>query len=551
MIFKLGRLGLVFGLLSFFFLLTFWINGQIVSGIDDANIYFVYMQNFAEGFGFVYNPGEERVEGFTSLLWTIIGGGLFSMMGSEPGAVLMAINFVLIGLASWVCLEVIMNYLSKDGKGKLLSPAGLLFLLLLFAVPGFIDWTVVSLLETGLWTFVLSLSMLFVINFKDKLPTIQSELLFGALLGLLVLIRPEAILWGPILLGIRGYLVYLGQHKNWKSLKFTSLSLIIFLGVLVGLVLWRLSYFGYPLPNTFYAKVSDDKLHNAAFGLFYVLKNFLYNPIFFLCLLLIFYSGWKFKNDYKFLALALLVIITFSIPLYTGGDHFNLARFIQPSYLIILLLIVFVLSKLKLLNYTRVVFLGLFLAFTPNPSWGDLILTRTTPISHEFSIATSGRNKGEKFNEFFAFEDEGLPEVGVLTAGGFAFSYQGETNDLLGLNNVEMAHHKQKKDKSQGPKNHSGFVSEVFFEQAPDLFLLSLEILSDSSPVLFENLEIGDFSQKVFRNIQLDSAFTKSYFPVVIDCKHLNYSIKTFSSVEFLNSLDTEDYSYRIIGYND
>ena len=42
------------------------------TGIDDANIFFVYAQNAANGHGFVYNVGGERVEGFSSLLWTLI-----------------------------------------------------------------------------------------------------------------------------------------------------------------------------------------------------------------------------------------------------------------------------------------------------------------------------------------------------------------------------------------------------------------------------------------------------------------------------------------------
>jgi hypothetical protein len=42
-------------------------------GIDDANIYFTYVRNFADGFGFVYHPGGENVKGFISTLYTLIG----------------------------------------------------------------------------------------------------------------------------------------------------------------------------------------------------------------------------------------------------------------------------------------------------------------------------------------------------------------------------------------------------------------------------------------------------------------------------------------------
>jgi len=34
-------------------------NGRSLIGVDDAQIYFVYMQNLADGHGFVYNVGGE------------------------------------------------------------------------------------------------------------------------------------------------------------------------------------------------------------------------------------------------------------------------------------------------------------------------------------------------------------------------------------------------------------------------------------------------------------------------------------------------------------
>ena len=52
-------------------------------GIDDANIYFVYMKHLAGGQGFVWNIGGERVEGFTSLLWTLIGSGFYRIVGER------------------------------------------------------------------------------------------------------------------------------------------------------------------------------------------------------------------------------------------------------------------------------------------------------------------------------------------------------------------------------------------------------------------------------------------------------------------------------------
>src|SRR4051794_35154349 len=39
--------------------------------VDDAYISFRYARNLADGFGLVFNPGEQ-VEGFSNLLWTLL-----------------------------------------------------------------------------------------------------------------------------------------------------------------------------------------------------------------------------------------------------------------------------------------------------------------------------------------------------------------------------------------------------------------------------------------------------------------------------------------------
>ncbi|MDB4285448.1 hypothetical protein N9903_00905 [bacterium] len=41
--------------------------------VDDAYISFRYAQNFADGHGFVFNPGE-TVEGYTNFLWVLLLG---------------------------------------------------------------------------------------------------------------------------------------------------------------------------------------------------------------------------------------------------------------------------------------------------------------------------------------------------------------------------------------------------------------------------------------------------------------------------------------------
>lgn len=533
------------GLILFGSTLAFYVNGFPVNGIDDANIYMVYMRNFANGFGFVYNAGGERVEGFTSLFWTVLGS-FFYRFTDSIGLILMGINLLVISYTGYRYLRFFQQTDAYDSK-KLLA-IQLLFLGLILAIPGFFSWTIISLLETGIWCSVLSLLVLFVLEGNAK-ASLYRELYFCILLVGLILIRPESLLWGLFFVGARGFSVWFFSKNVTSSIKTMVPGALVYL-ITIGLLLnWRMAYFGFPLPNTFYAKVSGDKLHNLVYGGFYLYKNFLHNPVLLLLLLLILFNLKKILTSYTYLILSAFFGLTLFIPLYTGGDHFAMGRFIQPSLLGIYLLLSMLIFELKSLKVKEVFALLLFVSFTSQNTWYDSILLRTGPIKHEFSLAESGRAKSERLNEFFSFEDEGYPEIGVLTAGGTAYSYLGETNDLLGLNNSEMAHFKGSASKSDGPKNHSGFKQEVFFEQEPDIFFLALEILDNEDARIHEPLFIGDFSREVFRSVDKNPEFEKEFDAVLISSIHLDYSIKTFASEDFLRTLDPEDYSYKKIPY--
>src|SRR5919108_54282 len=88
-------------------------------GIDDANIYFVYAKNLANGHGFVYNVGGERVEGFTSLLWTLIAAMAFKF-SAYPELILLIINVTLVSLGIAYALGYLQDAFSgKEEKGEI------------------------------------------------------------------------------------------------------------------------------------------------------------------------------------------------------------------------------------------------------------------------------------------------------------------------------------------------------------------------------------------------------------------------------------------------
>ena len=69
------------------------------------------------------------------------------------------------------------------------------------------------------------------------------------------------------------------------------------------------------------------------------------------------------------------------------------------------------------------------------------------------------------FNGIFA--SVGYPAVGVIKAGGFPLAYRGQSFDMLGLNDVRMAH--ATRDRWRGFTNHAAFNAAVFYERGPDI----------------------------------------------------------------------------------
>ena len=134
--------------------LAWYLLGCPGTGIDDADIFFVYGRNFAQGHGFVYNIGGERVEGFTSLLWTLICACLFRLT-DHVEIPLYLIN-LLMGIATlWVCLRRVQN------------PA--VFAVMLAAAPAWFAWCQISLMEAGLWCRLLTLAVLAVVDRRTAL----------------------------------------------------------------------------------------------------------------------------------------------------------------------------------------------------------------------------------------------------------------------------------------------------------------------------------------------------------------------------------------------
>lgn len=550
-------------------ILYWWLTGQPVLGIDDANIYMVYMRNLAEGHGFVYNPGGEHVEGFTSLLWTLFGGLVYWLM-PEPELSLLFCSFMIVIGTIYQLLSLVNAY-TKNGEE--LSIYNVLVLGCLAVIPGYFDWTLLTLMETGWWSFLLiaivvNISKVFLLPTVEQLKR-QNNWLFLSIV-LLILTRPESLLWGLIFIAIRIFQVFYVQ-QNWKQNIPEIIKPIMAYGLTVaGLTTWRLSYFGYPFPNTYYAKVSADIFENMKVGSIYLFQFLLNgNPLVLIILLIGLYwviQQIKSKNIFKpkqlvLLTLLLITVINLLLPIYTGGDHFALFRFYQPllpiAYVFFALVLFDFFKSKKLKLNPSLLIIGIIgasllptnrlYAYIPKMFVFHKHSIPGTPLFDQYNIVETGRAFSERLNRFF--ESASLPTYGIFAAGGMAYNYDGISIDLLGLNNVAMAH-ADKIKRSDAVKNHASFNKNVFYQLAPEMMHLWTSFVNDRNT--YKSMALSDeadksFEAKIFQHIYKDEKFKQLYHPVFITNKKSGDVLHTYLHKDFITKLPKSIYDIQYV----
>lgn len=467
-------------------LFWFMVFNQNVVGIDDANIFKVYAQNFARGFGFVYQTGGPRVEGFTSLLYLLLLSLLYKIIGNIDLAGLM-LNFSVFTLVILVSSHIIYSLNQKIGQPDTTQWSIALLITWLVSNPFFTVWLGLTQMDVGLWTLVILLALDWCLKI-DISQRQLSQLMQGlAIVVLLALTRPEGMLVGgflPLSWLSKVILASLPwrqlQLKLLMSKSFVAVCLIlIWLGTVAGLTWFRLTYFGWPLPNTFYAKFSPDFWYRLGEGLAYSWSFIAHLPVLLLAIGLSIYvfirclkNIAQAKNFYHLVTLGFLFIL-FLLPIVNGGDHFAGWRIYQPAWPIIgIMLIAFLLqfppkwwsdlvSKYSILLVCSVIFILLVISQPYLISQTRLSLNQ---FGYEFAIAGQGRATGNLLNSWF--EAEKKPVIGVITAGGIAMTYQGEIYDLIGLNEATIAHDGGLR---KGFKNHASINPVLVADKSPEL----------------------------------------------------------------------------------
>ncbi|UZS00146.1 hypothetical protein [Chondrinema litorale] len=430
--FELNKRLLLLLILFFFFGLA-WINRFIQ---DDALISFRYAENFANGEGLVFNEGE-KVEGYTNFLWVIMESVFFKLnLPIVPSVHILSIIFFIGSLLFvYLLVDKLINY-----------PLFSLFTILLVGVnPSFLAYGTGGL-ETQLQAFLILVSFyLYTKIYQAQQSPNKNFFLLGVIFTLLLLNRLDSAIL--ILLMSFALVSFHLSRKDRSGLNKIFVTYFLPILITVCWFLWKQSYYGNVLPNTFYVKaVSNDILFLVIRGAFFVML--FVGLHFFLPITYLFFLKWKLifgniKEVFSFSPINIMTGYVFLHVLYiikVGGGFMEFRYFIQITPLIYILLLTFIVLYMK----KNTAYICIFLLFV-NPIIGKAVMPNyifgiesiENLSNHLYNENEDWVTIGKKLNTYFGTDSN--VTIGVNPAGAIPFYSKLKSIDMLGLNDKWIA----------------------------------------------------------------------------------------------------------------
>jgi arabinofuranosyltransferase len=448
--------------------------------VDDAYISFRYAHNAARGYGLTFNVGERRVEGYTNFLWTAMLIPFF-WLNLPVGWASMVLG------TAWAlgCIVLLWRFAQAAEGARWL---GAIAALLLAADGSFALWAVGGL-ETSLFAFLALAGLLAYLRETDN-P--KATPLSGAWLALAAMARPEGLLVYA-LVTLHQVLVRLSgrtgrpegaaaartawvTRQDWQRVGLFAL-------IWVPWFAFRWRYYGFPLPNTFYAKVTlGDSAAQRARGLAYVQTwvriHLGYAPLV-AALLPLARPRWRLWAS----CLALIVLVYGAYIGFVGGD-WSVGRFFAPLTPLLYLLLA---GGLIVAGQWVKSQAGRWRVF-PVWAWnggaalciavlGAGLLTQSSLNGEKalFLDPFDARLAGRARTALGKWLSQNVPRdtyIAVDAAGQIPFYSDLRTLDLYGLNDLAIAH-RPVQDMGKGTPGHEKMdMDYVLFVAQPDYIII-------------------------------------------------------------------------------
>lgn len=416
---------------------------------DDAFILFRYAQNAVEHGQLTFNAGEDPVEGYTGILLTL----------TLTAAILLGLSPVFtshaVGVVSFaVCLAVIIRLLDHL-RIRFWQRLSTLFC---FVTAAFFYTHVFSAMETALFSALLLLGFYrFFLLITQHSKSLWSYSITASTLLLLSLCRPEGALFAVLVT-----LVTAGHAIITRSMRHYLPAFAVFL-LLPGLIyfIWRWRYYGFPMPNTFYAKLNPGFTAESIDSLGAFLRQYLLLPAIIAALPYISSidesATWiaRHKSDKKpfiIVTSTLLFFITVVLLHYGRSDlEMNFSyRFYAPFYplLLFLLNMIFAPGVETILHHRKarplcfyavfmIAFLLLYVQIAKQTKW---FFTHEKPIARAYQTGLQ-----EMHISAGKYLNQRLPHSQWIAvykdAGAIPYFSRHKTIDFGALNNEYLAHH--------------------------------------------------------------------------------------------------------------
>lgn len=300
--------------------------------IDDAMVSMTYARNLAEGHGLVWNAGEAPVSGYTNPLWTLFMAALH-LFGGDPSTMCLAVqcSAALLLAANLVVVRRIADLVTG---GDVAVAAGAVILTATYlplnrwALEGMEVGALALLVSLGTWRALLAAR-------GEGRSWTPYAILAVAVLVRLDMAVPFVVIWA--------YLLWQRPADRRAHILSGAAALLASTG---AVLLFHQAYYGDPLPNTYYLKMSGFPLLLRVARGFIVFAEFAWDSN---LLLLLLPAAAIFLRQAAACALPLLLGAALSAySVWVGGDFLEswfpgTNRFIAPAvpaYFVVLCLVV-------------------------------------------------------------------------------------------------------------------------------------------------------------------------------------------------------------------
>jgi hypothetical protein len=210
---------------------------------EDAMISMRYARNLAVHGQFTWNVGEERVEGYTNLLWTL-WMALFHKLGVPESKI--ALPIMVTGVGIMVGLGLLVGRIARQlDVSKTASAFASLSILACYPL---VFWTLRGM-EVGAVSLLVTAQLSLALDIEEDGSWLRAAGM-GLLGGAAVLLRSDS----AVSVGLIGLYAALSAPRGKRILLLVLFGVPVAATVL-GHTLFRLNYYGDKLPNTAYLKL--------------------------------------------------------------------------------------------------------------------------------------------------------------------------------------------------------------------------------------------------------------------------------------------------------